>query len=617
MVERKKDEIMQTAEDVATLYSWANLHGAKYRDFSASRQELRAQSRHRLQSEQDALAQEAVEQAAREKAKPETAAKPEEPPTMEAAPTSQLRPELRPLGEAHGQHKADKAVVQYERMPATPMERKPEPIPAAPQASAAPPTPAERRTEAAWSAQQADPLYHEQAPREQNYREQPPVREPQSREPQYREQVREPQPREYQDPQFREAQYREQQYREQQYREQQYRDQQHRETPNWDQAYRESQQPPFQNAPNAPYQQTHHHQGYQNPYQGAQFQEPRFPAPPFVDRRNPNRAMDFSGPERRMNRDPDLHARAAWMAQQNDPMYGSGSGAETLQQSRERVASRWFALKGVFGQQADHADAQAMRYKDLRVPSLAVFSLAGGVGKTSLVATLGRSLSALGERVLLADTSSYGLLPYYFGARDMRPGVIRTFSAPGGGADAPVNLLSVDTERLENDPHDMDWLAEELQRNARGSNRILIDLATASASLTRRVLRMTPVVLVPIIPEMNSIVTLNVVDGFFRNHHSAEGRPVQPYYVLNQFDPSLPLHLDVREVLRQQLGDRLLPFVLRRSQTVSEALAEGMTVVDYAPNSMVADDFQHLANWLRSVSAPASLGYRGMRWSER
>jgi cellulose biosynthesis protein BcsQ len=39
---------------------------------------------------------------------------------------------------------------------------------------------------------------------------------------------------------------------------------------------------------------------------------------------------------------------------------------------------------------------------------MAVFSLAGGVGKTSLVATLGRALSARGERVLLVDTAAYG-----------------------------------------------------------------------------------------------------------------------------------------------------------------------------------------------------------------
>jgi cellulose synthase operon protein YhjQ len=589
MVERKKDEITGAAEDVATLYSWANLHGAKYRDFSASRQELRAQSRHRMMAEQDALAQEAVEQSAKENTRPaaEAAASPQTAPTVEAATSAQVRPEMRPLREPQG---GNKAVVQYERMPASPVERRPEPAaasvpplaasPAAPQPYAVPAPPVEPRNEPGWAVQQ-DPLY-----REPDYRELP----------------------QYRDQPYREMQNRESQYREPQSREPQYG----REPQGWDQVYREPQhrEQPYQNQP--------YQSPYQNPYPGPQFQESRYPAPPFVDRRNPNRGGDFSGVERRSNRDSDLQARAAWMAQQNDPMYGSpAGGGETLQQSRERVASRWFALKGVFGQPGDQGDPQTMRQKDVRVPALAVFSLAGGVGKTSLVATLGRSLSALGERVLLADTTSYGLLPYYFGARDLRPGVVRTFSAPGSGADAPVNLLSVDTERLENDPADMDWLTEDLQRNARGSNRILVDLATASASLTRRVLRMSPVVLVPIIPDMNSIVTLSVVDGFFRNHHGADGRPVQPFYVLNQFDPSLPLHLDVREVLRQQLGDRLLPFVLRRSQAVSEALAEGMTVVDYAPNSSVADDYQHLAGWLRSVSAPASLAFRGMRWSER
>jgi hypothetical protein len=50
---------------------------------------------------------------------------------------------------------------------------------------------------------------------------------------------------------------------------------------------------------------------------------------------------------------------------------------------------------------------------------------------------------------------------------------------------------------------------------------------------------------------------------------------------------------------------------------VSEALAEGMTVMDYAPNSAVAEDFGSLAGWVKSQSAPASTTYRGVRWSER
>ena len=38
-----------TPEDVATLYSWANLHGAKYRDFSEARAQTREKARQRVQ----------------------------------------------------------------------------------------------------------------------------------------------------------------------------------------------------------------------------------------------------------------------------------------------------------------------------------------------------------------------------------------------------------------------------------------------------------------------------------------------------------------------------------------------------------------------------------------
>src|SRR3954464_6815332 len=68
----KLDEELQpeTPEDVAVLYSWANLHGAKYRDFSASRREYRAQLRHRAaeQVRQQALLAQAEAEAAAEAA---------------------------------------------------------------------------------------------------------------------------------------------------------------------------------------------------------------------------------------------------------------------------------------------------------------------------------------------------------------------------------------------------------------------------------------------------------------------------------------------------------------------------------------------------------------------
>ena len=110
------------------------------------------------------------------------------------------------------------------------------------------------------------------------------------------------------------------------------------------------------------------------------------------------------------------------------------------------AATRWYALRSIFAP----ADARGVRLHcprfEQRPPILVVFSLAGGVGKTCLVATLGRVLSALGEHVLLAETAACGVLPFYFGSREMRPGVVRTFFPPGSfgeECDAPVQMLNL------------------------------------------------------------------------------------------------------------------------------------------------------------------------------
>ncbi len=309
-----------------------------------------------------------------------------------------------------------------------------------------------------------------------------------------------------------------------------------------------------------------------------------------------------------------------WLTRQTQQeTAGPSSVADTLQHSRERVAARWFALKGVFepSEEPSSEPEAVPRQRETRTPVLAVFSLAGGVGKTSLVATLGRALSWLGEKVLLADTTSHGLLPFYFGASELRPGVIRTFSPPSGSTDAPIHLVSYDVDQRGAERATQDALAEEIGRASAGSHRVLLDLNSSSAWLIRRLSRMSPTVLVPVAPDMNSVISLQAVERFFHGLNDQDGRAIQPFYVLNQFDASLPLHLDVREVLRRQLGDRLLPFVIRRSPVVSEALAEGMTVVDYAPEAAVAEDYVNIAKWLRSISAPATQGFRNIRWSER
>ena len=296
---------------------------------------------------------------------------------------------------------------------------------------------------------------------------------------------------------------------------------------------------------------------------------------------------------------------------------GSHSVSETLQQSREKVASRWFALKGLFDTVEEAGPHAQLRRETPHTPLLAVFSVAGGVGKTSLVATLGRALSSLGETVLLGDTTPHRLLPYYFGATDLKQGSVRTFSPPAQRTDCPIHLAGYDADQQELNTAGQTALVEQLIADSKLVQRMLIDFSSTSGWLLRRLPLQNETVLVPLAPDMSSVISLQSIEKYFERAVRGEGRPLSPFYLLNHFDASLPLHLDVREVLRRQLGERLLPFVLRHSPAVSEALAEGMTVIDYQPQTGVTEDYLNMAKWLQGLSTPAVISTRTTRWSER
>lgn len=283
-----------------------------------------------------------------------------------------------------------------------------------------------------------------------------------------------------------------------------------------------------------------------------------------------------------------------------------------LFQPHEVVNSRWSALRDVLDRPSDASHVRVFDGIDLQAPVIAVFSLAGGVGKTGIVATLGRALAGRGENVLLIDTNSYGTLPQYYGARDVQPGVVRTFTASveSGHAPSPIQILSLNMESGANS------FLDEVVLHGSKSNRVLIDIATASSPVTRQVLRLSPRVLVPLAPGVNSLANLQAAENFFDRISTLEGRITEPFYILNCFDPSAALHLEVSEILRHKLGDRLLPVALHRTAAMTEALAEGMTVIDYSPGAPIAEDFSSLSSWIRNLSAPAGDASRNRRWSE-
>lgn len=287
--------------------------------------------------------------------------------------------------------------------------------------------------------------------------------------------------------------------------------------------------------------------------------------------------------------------------------------AEPQSYSEAHPNRRWYALHSVFFPSPGPAESSpAVEPENTGTPPVTVVvSAAGGTGKTCLVATLGRALASLGEEVLLADRSPCGLLPLYFASREIKPGVLRTFSPPmqAGQPDAPVRVLSLAAGRF-GEEEESDPVATQLQGPMRGASRVLLDAGPSYYRLPESLQSLRPIVLAPILPDMSSVACLGWLEGLVWGG-------AEVYYLLNQFDASSPLHLDVRAMLQQQLGSRLAPLVLHRSPAVSEALAEGMTVLDYAPGLEVADDYRQLAGWLRSLAAPAASSHVGLRWLER
>ena len=208
---------------------------------------------------------------------------------------------------------------------------------------------------------------------------------------------------------------------------------------------------------------------------------------------------------------------------------GEAPEGDTLQDSRERVASRWFAMKGVFKHAASELPAMPLtRAVEGRMPLLLVYSLAGGVGKTSLAATLGRALSLQGEKVVLTDTTSRGLLPYYFGERELRPGEVRTVQPPAGSPGVPLSLVTYDAASMGEDERQQESLTDEILRNGHGNQRVVLDLSSGSSWLVRRMVELHPIVLVPMTGDMNSVISLQAVERVSSPSRTATAGPCCP-----------------------------------------------------------------------------------------
>jgi hypothetical protein len=216
-----------------------------------------------------------------------------------------------------------------------------------------------------------------------------------------------------------------------------------------------------------------------------------------------------------------------------------------------------------------------------RARALVMTPAVSGMGCTTLTATLARYYQNRGEGVLIFDDREDGLLRLHFEAADsVAIPIMSRESAP---------TLSIT------------WFQEPMVRHQLDYRWFLMDTKSVTPALVNAQLSPGSCYLVPVLADMRGVKAAVQLSEQLDSYESEQGRRLAFYFVLNQFDRASRLQEEMRQHLMRRLGGRLAPVSIRWSEEVGAALAEGTTVLDYAPESPASQDFESLGEWLAGL----------------
>lgn len=289
----------------------------------------------------------------------------------------------------------------------------------------------------------------------------------------------------------------------------------------------------------------------------------------------------------------ETEARPAFHAVQRSHSHARVPAASSPLPVQETTARpRWSVLSSLMGS-PEHSQP-AVEPEALLVPMLTFSASSGGTGKSTILSTVSRVLSGMGESNFLVYAESQRTLPLHFGGHQVVPGRVRTFVPPvRENGQLHFYVHSETSGQMPEEAHA--WLPRQVNQMASEVGRVLCEISNGEMDETQ-ILGLASINLRILVPDISSVLTVS--RDLAAQKQTAES--VQTYYLLNMYDHSLAFHRDVRERLSASLGSRLLPFTIRRTDLISEALGAGVTVVDYDPKAGVVEDFKWLAQWVRN-----------------
>ena len=256
---------------------------------------------------------------------------------------------------------------------------------------------------------------------------------------------------------------------------------------------------------------------------------------------------------------------------------------------------------------------------------ISVVSMKGGVGKTTLTANLAVALAArLGKnRVAVIDFDPRSSLPWHIGLgnfngrtappekglvhisdvkNELKPESITDITTFGYHSESGVVCLPFgDASEVQRKSFEKmlqrkaSWLSDLIE-NAKLDRDylVLIDTPPGHSVYQQQALKAADLSIAVLLPDAASYATLASMESEF-----SENPSVMPsVYVVNQYDQRQALCIDVVKILRQDIGERLVPILISQDEGVREALALQKTCMQYDPHSQASHDIDQLSQWL-------------------
>ncbi|MFL1491254.1 cellulose biosynthesis protein BcsQ [Pseudomonas antarctica] len=276
------------------------------------------------------------------------------------------------------------------------------------------------------------------------------------------------------------------------------------------------------------------------------------------------------------------------------------------------INARMHFFGSVPANETNPAHAQLTDIAALRPKVVALVSMNGGVGRSTLATALSSGLQRYGESVVALDLDPQNALHHHFGVSAALPGIGRTSLEHGqwsplqqlGFAGCQVITFGdIDIQQQENLErwlkHEPTWLAQRLASLGLSERQtVIIDTPAGNNVYFHQALTVADMVLVIVQADAACLGTLDHLDVLLAPHLEGDNPPTVQG-VVNQVDEGNPFSLDMVEAFKQRLGTA--PLEVHRDMAINEALAFAADPLDNVAKRLAIDDIGEICQVLRAA----------------